>query len=206
MGRKKIHDEATSERLLDAAETLLQNGGVEALSAREVAAAAGETVRAIYSVFGNMDGLISCLVARGYTHLGDRLRAIVPSGDAAEDLQRVAVDGFRAFALEKPHLFRITFDRIPPTALEHEEVRRATKLSYDVLLQFIVRAQDQGVGSHLKRSEFVVAFHAMCQGMAGVELSHQAPPVGSHFWQPLNGKDTVALWHLAVSSLLNGMK
>lgn len=206
MGRKKTHDEETGEKLLDAAEALLEKGGPGAVSARAVAEAVGTTTRAVYSVFGDMDGLIAGLTARGYVALGDNLRSIKPSRSPQQDLVRVGLDGFRAFALARPHLYRITFEQVPPTALQHPKVQTATRESYDVLMGFIVRAQEQGIGAHLPRSDFVISFHAMCQGLAGVELSHQAPPVGAGFWQPLAGKDPEKIWTTAIEALLIGLE
>lgn len=192
--------------LLDAAEALLEAGGIGAVSARAVAEKTGTTTRAVYSVFGDMDGLIAGLTARGYAALGDNLRAIQPSRSAKKDLVKVGLDGFRAFALARPHLYRITFEQVPPTALDHPMVQTTTRETYDVLMGFIVRAQAKGIGAHLPRSDFVITFHALCQGLAGVELSHQAPPIGSGFWQPLEGKAPEKIWTQAIEALLDGLK
>ena len=65
MGRPRAHDEVTRLTLRDAAERLIATGGLEAVSARRVAAEAGTTTRAVYSLFGSMDGLIVDALAQG---------------------------------------------------------------------------------------------------------------------------------------------
>src|SRR5215207_9476693 len=52
VGRPKEHDAATGEALLDAAEHIVERGGMAALSVRRVADRAGTTTRAVYAVFG----------------------------------------------------------------------------------------------------------------------------------------------------------
>ena len=53
MGRPREHDEKTARALLAAAEQLLQQRGTAALSLRQVAAGAGTSTRAVYSLFGS---------------------------------------------------------------------------------------------------------------------------------------------------------
>jgi len=206
MGRKKLHTDDTKTHLLETAEKLLETSGLEELSARKLAAGAGLTTRAIYSVFGDMDGLIAQLAARGYLMLGEKITAVPVTQSPIADLERVGTDGFRAFALQHPHLYRLTFETIPPAALAHPDVQSAMATSYAVLMDFIVRAQDAGIGTNRAKSDIVISFHALCQGLAVIELSHQPPPVGANFWQPLAGKDTILLWQTAIRALLNGMK
>ena len=51
MGRPKEHDEATRERLLEAAEHLSGAQGWEALTVRGIAEEAGTSTRALYALF-----------------------------------------------------------------------------------------------------------------------------------------------------------
>ena len=53
VGRRRQHDAHTASALLDAAEEILQDDGVDALSVRTVAARIGTSTRAVYSVFGS---------------------------------------------------------------------------------------------------------------------------------------------------------
>ena len=70
MGRKRVHTEATAAALLDAAETIAQQQGVDALTVRRVADEAGTTTRAVYSTLGSKDLMLAQLGVRAFYHLG----------------------------------------------------------------------------------------------------------------------------------------
>lgn len=205
MGRPREHDAATGRVLLDAAEQLLAEGGPEAVSVRGVAEAVGTSTRAVYSVFGAKAGLISGLAARGYTILGDALRSLSPTDDPAADLVAVGLRGFRPFAVERPHLFRLTFERVPAGVVTDREVVRAAVDGYRELAATIERAQEAGVIDGRPVEDVAVAFHALCQGLAGVELSREPPPVGAGFWGPIHGRDAEPLWRGSLEALVAGL-
>ena len=86
--RSKLH-----EKLLDAAEKAVASGGLPNLKAREIAAAAGCSLGAIYNVFDDMDDLILCVGARTLALLEAslaRASAEGGEGDASTDLIRLA--------------------------------------------------------------------------------------------------------------------
>src|SRR6185312_11872277 len=112
MGRPKEHNEGTASALLDAAERIVEEGGLEALSVRRVADAVGTTTRAVYSLFGSKDGLIVALGARAFDLLGAAIEALPTTADPARDLVEAGVLVFRPFALRHPALFRIGVQRV----------------------------------------------------------------------------------------------
>ena len=86
--RSKLH-----EKLLDTAEKAIASGGLPNLKAREIAAAAGCSLGAIYNVFDDMDDLILCVGARTLALLEAslaRASAEGGEGDASTDLIRLA--------------------------------------------------------------------------------------------------------------------
>ena len=74
----------TAAALLDAAERTIAEGGVDALSLREVATSAGTTTRAIYSLFGSKDGLVGALGVRAFNLLQREVEAL-PATDSARE-------------------------------------------------------------------------------------------------------------------------
>src|SRR6478609_8874148 len=76
MGRPRVHDEATAEALLDAAERIVAADGPEALSTRRVADQAGTTTRAVYSLFESKEGLLVALGNRAFQMLGSWVDSI----------------------------------------------------------------------------------------------------------------------------------
>jgi thiazole synthase ThiGH ThiG subunit len=71
---------------LRAAERLVAEGGVDAISVRAAAVGAGTTTRAVYSLFGSKDGLVQALAQRTFALLMDRVAAVATGGDPGRDL------------------------------------------------------------------------------------------------------------------------
>src|SRR5262245_66496020 len=66
MGRPREYDERVASDLLEAAERIVDEDGLEALSVRRVAKELEVTTRAVYSLFDSKDGLLVALAARAY--------------------------------------------------------------------------------------------------------------------------------------------
>lgn len=107
----------TEIQILTAAARLLEKDGVEALTTRAVCRAAGVTAPTLYHHFGDKDGLLRAIVARGVNTFMAQKRANRQTADALADLRR-GWDGWIAFALERPKLFRLMIEstRSDPSA------------------------------------------------------------------------------------------
>lgn len=95
---------ATEDQILSAAADILERDG--ALTTRAVCQAAGITAPTLYHHFGDKDGLLRAVVARGLDAFMARKRANRRTADALADLRR-GWDSWIAFALERPRLFRL---------------------------------------------------------------------------------------------------
>lgn len=89
--------------ILDAAERLLSEGGVEAVTIRACARAAGVSPAAPIHHFGSLKDLLAALAARGFGQLVARLDADLAQGGHAG--QGALVGAYVAFALSCPRLF-----------------------------------------------------------------------------------------------------
>jgi AcrR family transcriptional regulator len=89
---KPIDRRATPrDRLLDAAEAAIASGGLQGLRAREIAAAAGCALGAIYNAFEDLDELILAVGSRTLALLEATILAEpTPCVDATEELVRLA--------------------------------------------------------------------------------------------------------------------
>lgn len=126
MGRPKEHGEATRAELLARAGQLLESEGPGALSLRRLAAESGTTTRAVYSLFGGKDGLLSAM----YREMGDtltRLHAAVPSqDDVIQELVKLC-SAYRQSVRQYPLLYPLLFGAVPgfvPSAEDRNEARR----------------------------------------------------------------------------------
>ena len=205
MGRPREHDAATAVALLDAAEELLAASGPGAVTVRAVAEARGTTTRAVYSLFGGKAGLLEQLAGRGYDVLTELVDSLSESDDPAADLVAAGVHGFRVFASERPHLFRLTFEHVTAETVQDSVGRRRAGASYVALVRWVARAQAGGVVDDRPEAAVAFEFHATCVGLAITALSRPLPPDGPGFWPDLQPWSDEDLWHAALTALVRGM-
>jgi AcrR family transcriptional regulator len=107
MGRPREHDEATRERLLEAAEQLSTSKGWESVTVRAVADRADTSTRAVYALFGSKQGLEQALHQAMFTRLRDLLQARERSDDPRQDVVNQAL-AYRRWAIERPERPRMS--------------------------------------------------------------------------------------------------
>ena len=178
VGRPREHDDGTRAALRAAAERLVAEGGPAALSVRAVAAEAGTTTRAVYSLFGSKEGLVvDALAQSAFEFLADGLDKLVETDDPVADLVAVGVPVFRTLVLEHPALYRIAFQRIVPGFRAGPEVTAARALAHARLHAKIQRIEDAGLLGRKTVLEAAVEFNAMLEGLANAELRGSTLPI-----------------------------
>jgi AcrR family transcriptional regulator len=91
-----------SERLLEAAAELLSQGGLDAVSTRAVAAAAGTQTPILYRQFGDKDGLLEAVVSYILARYIAEMRLIIENSvDPVDDLRRLW-DLYASFCFSQP--------------------------------------------------------------------------------------------------------
>ena len=101
----------TEDALLRAAESLLERGGPDAVTTRAVCDAAKVGAPTLYHHYGDKNGLLDALVAKGVKTFLKRKQAVADTVDARADLVSGWQD-FIGFALERPQLFRLMVQRV----------------------------------------------------------------------------------------------
>lgn len=170
--------------LLDSAERIVERTGPGGLSVRALADDVGTSTRAVYSLFGSKDGLVAALGARMFDLLGAAVEALPSTPDAAADLVEAGVTGFRGLVLEHPALFRLGVQQTETTPGQLVEIREAGARAWTVLQARVVRVQQQGrLGTHSVDGA-ATAFHALCEGLAALEIRRGFPPeVAERVWR-----------------------
>jgi AcrR family transcriptional regulator len=137
---KRREPASPPERILRAAADLLQNDGIDAVSTRAVATAAGVQPPTIYRHFGDKDGLLDAVA--GYllqTYVKEKRDLIGASGDdPVADLRRLW-DVHVRFGLTHPDGYVLAYGQMrpgrwPPAAQE----------TFELLSQVIARLGEQG--------------------------------------------------------------
>jgi AcrR family transcriptional regulator len=118
--------------LLEQAETVLRERGIDALSLRELARGAGVSHGAPRSHFIDRDALLDALAERGFVRLADEVRdaASRAPGDYARALHAAGVAYLR-FALREPALLDLMF--AAKADGPSETVSRAAERLFDTL-------------------------------------------------------------------------
>jgi AcrR family transcriptional regulator len=175
MGRPRVHDARTAAALLSRAEEIVEADGLDALTVRRVAAAAGTTTRAVYTAFGSKDALVIALGARGFDLLRDALQALPEAADPADDLVEAGVAVFRRFATGHPTLFRISIQRTLPDPALFGGYVDAARVAMRTLHGRIARLEAAGRLGSRSVSDAATEFHALCEGLAAIELRGMLP-------------------------------
>jgi AcrR family transcriptional regulator len=198
MGRPREHGETTARALLDAAEARLQDGGLDGVSLRAIADDAGVSVRAIYSLFGDKNGLVAALAARAFGRLTDRVASLPATDDPVADLINAGCHGFRDVALQRPETYRLAFERIYVTAPDAQDAWATEgRRALHALLTWVRRAFPDSHGTPARRQDIATGFHAVCQGLASCEING--------VFAAMRVKDPAKLWRDTLASYVTGI-
>ncbi|MDD4915238.1 MAG: TetR/AcrR family transcriptional regulator [Methylococcales bacterium] len=114
MARRSKHtQEQIKELVLDAAERIIVDEGIEGLTVRKIALEIGYTVGSIYMVFANMQELIRQVSARSLGHLSGRLQSLPDAGSTEQQILAIALS-YLDFAIVEFNRWRIIFCRDLP--------------------------------------------------------------------------------------------
>lgn len=195
MGRPRVHDQKTAEALLDAAEQMIEADGPDGLSLRRLAGQTQTTTRAVYSLFGSKDGLVAALAHRAFVMLGAGIRALPASEDPAADLVEAGVVVFRRFAVDHPSLFKLAFQHLEATPGQvWPDLRPVQQAALAGLHQRIARFGEASGLADRTMSEVTIGFHALCEGLAALELRGVLP-----------AGEEERIWRHALTALVSGL-
>jgi AcrR family transcriptional regulator len=103
MARPVVHDETLRRRLLDTAASLIARDGAATVSLRSIAATAGTSTTAVYSLFGGKAELLTAVLDDGFASFAASQQEAAAAG--LEALGRA----YRTWALEHPVLYGLMF-------------------------------------------------------------------------------------------------
>ncbi|WP_435244467.1 TetR/AcrR family transcriptional regulator [Streptomyces sioyaensis] len=108
MGRPRTNDETVKERLVTCATEMLATRPRESVTVRSLAAGAGTSTTAVYSLFGGKDELIREVRNRAVAGLFEDLSAVPASAEPLADLYALAA-AYRRWGREHQHLYTVLF-------------------------------------------------------------------------------------------------
>jgi AcrR family transcriptional regulator len=181
--------------LLAAAGELLHNEGRQAVSVRRVAEAADTTTRAVYSVFGDKDGLLRALSEDVAETMRRHHEDIPEQDDPVAEFVELAF-GYRAAALEKPNLYGLYLDEVRTDADANDALYALVYRSFERVLRTVRRCLAEGRFPGRTELDVGRTMFAMVHGLASLEL------------RGILGDDASArdMWRLSVEATLAGLQ
>lgn len=164
--------------LIEAAATILDDEGRDAVTARRLGREIGASAMAVYTYFGSMEELLAAVWRRGFTELGRSLADVRWTADPVADW---IVQGwhYRDFALRNRHLYRVMFsDGLVAFNQGDPQDREVALGTFAALLELVQRCIDSGRWSaedvFLGGEVVWVTTHGHCE----LELTGYFPSVG----------------------------
>ena len=149
---------------------MLAAQGPAGLSLRKLAASTGTSTMAIYTLFGDKQGLLSAMHRTGFARLGSALRAsIVGRADPLEALAALGL-AYRASALASPHLYGLMFGPALPDVVVDREVAEA---AYAPLVGAVEECLEARVLTGATAQVIAEQLWAISHGMVSLELARQ---------------------------------
>jgi AcrR family transcriptional regulator len=162
---KRIESAAATRRaLLDEAAALLDAGGPDAVTLREVGAGAGVSRGAPYRHFADKENLLTAVAAESWERIGDRMHALqTDSRLPPADKLREALHGVITVSRRQPHLYQLMFST--PAGDPAAVVRAAQRMCDEFVAIVAAVVGEQNAGRHA--AILLTGVH----GAAGLELS-----------------------------------
>lgn len=158
------------ERLLIGAAEVLVADGIEGLTVRRVAEAAGRSTMCVYTKFGSRRGLMHEVFAHAEANLAAAMEKAKPvDGDAALGLAAA----YRRFAKRNPAAYALLFEH-PLSTLEIDESLRREAIGRVVTLI----GQAGAASASASAGHAAVAAWALMHGLIAAERTQPAPSGG----------------------------
>ncbi|MBX6766316.1 MAG: TetR/AcrR family transcriptional regulator [Actinomadura rubrobrunea] len=132
---------STRDALVAAAAELLDEGGPEAVTLREVGRRAGVSHNAPYKHFADKEALLAAVAARELRAHGAVLAELLARPGAPVDQVRAAMHAYISWALDHPLRFKLVYGR---WTRDSEELGEAATAAHTLLLDVVGRAQRAG--------------------------------------------------------------
>ena len=159
-------------RLVDEAGKVLTENGLGGMGLRLVAARAGTSTMAVYTRFGDKDGLLTAMHAEGFRRLG---RALQEASDRAggEPLGALAEMGiaYRRAALDSPHLYNLMFGEAAPSFRPGQDGLATADAAYEPLVSGVRKALDAGALAGGDPERIALYLWAVSHGFVSLEIA-----------------------------------
>lgn len=173
MARPRVHDDALRARLLEEASAIVASVGATGLTVRDLAARAGTSPSAVYSLFGSREDLVRAVGDEAFARFAERLAAAPRTTDPAADLLGLGL-AYRESALADPHFYRVMFSSTGAGLQDGTRGAATSSPTFLVLRDAVARV----LGDHAAAEEPALGLWALVHGLVELELDGLLPDGG----------------------------
>ena len=172
---------STRRALVDAATELLDEGGPDAVTLREVGARAGVSRGAPYGHFPDKEHLLGAVAAKSWQVVGEQLDALIAeAGRSPAERLRLALSGLMEVGRRRPHAYALMFST---RVAEHPDAVAAVSRTHDQFLGIVAEV----TGEQERARPLGALLMTGVQGIVAMENS---------------GQLTAEKWHVTGDELL----
>lgn len=176
MARRSAHSpEELRQRILEAAQGIIERDGLIGLSAREIARAIGYSPGTLYNIFENLDDLLLTLQIQMLAELVEVMRAVPEEKTPQETIDALA-RAYLDFALRNKLMWNLLFTHSMPTQMRAptaliENVEKISEVVEKPISQMLKSANTQDVQLAAK------ALWAGVHGVTAIAVTEKGPTI-----------------------------
>lgn len=152
------------ERLIDAAERLFAEKGLEAVSLRQLAAELNVSAMTPYRYFKDKDDMLAAVRARGFDQFAADLEEAFTQPGPIEQRVTAVGEAYLAFAFAHPAAYGLMFDVSQPSEADHPDLMRAEARARRTMTDYM----DLMVGAGLAEGDTRLLAHAFWAAIHGL--------------------------------------
>lgn len=171
---------ATRDALLDAAEDLLDAGGIDAVTLREVGRRAGVSHNAPYKHFAGKEALLAAVAARELHRRRDVMAAALERDDPPEVILRGTLRRYAEWAVAFPERFKLIYGRwtLGTESTDLTELGDAAHAASEQLVGLVRTLQERGKLPPGDPERLTALMRALAHGAADLTLAGHLSPEG----------------------------
>lgn len=176
MERETYHHGDLKEALIEAGIKILKEEGINALTLRSAARAAGVSHSAPYAHFKDKQALLAAISTRGFHRLFGEL--IQAGHKFAEDPRVLLLEtgwAYVEFARSEPAFFKLMFSGILENEHSYPDFMKAVQLTFSKLVEVVETGQNANILPAGKSDETAIAIWSMVHGFISLYQEHQLP-------------------------------
>ena len=176
MERETYHHGDLKEALIEAGIKILKEEGINALTLRSAARAAGVSHSAPYAHFKDKQALLAAISTRGFHRLFGEL--IQAGHKHAEDPRALLLEtgwAYVEFARSEPAFFKLMFSGILENEHSYPDFMKAVQLTFSKLVEVVETGQDANILPAGKPDETAIAIWSLVHGFISLYQEHQLP-------------------------------